>query len=143
MSLAFLFHYLMLNLFRMLIHPSSGACANACIQYKHKCPQLDTECCRIPQQQAASFNGQGIKFDIQVSPTELCYSKHDYYFKNSHQYLVSPTAFPRAVQYVHSWSTRQTSKKFHILAPSQTEQKSANTTSFHTTRYITFNILLL
>ena len=26
MSLALLFHYLMLNTFRMLIHPSSGAC---------------------------------------------------------------------------------------------------------------------
>ena len=26
MSLAFLFHYLMLNMFRMLIHQSSGAC---------------------------------------------------------------------------------------------------------------------
>ena len=26
MSLAFLFHYLMINMFRMLIHPSSGAC---------------------------------------------------------------------------------------------------------------------
>jgi len=26
MSLAFLFHYLMLNRFRMLVHPSSGAC---------------------------------------------------------------------------------------------------------------------
>ena len=26
MSLAFLFPYLMLNLFRMLVHPSSGAC---------------------------------------------------------------------------------------------------------------------
>jgi len=26
MSLAFLFHYLMLNMFRMLRHPSSGAC---------------------------------------------------------------------------------------------------------------------
>ena len=26
MSLDFLFHYLMLNMFRMLIHPSSGAC---------------------------------------------------------------------------------------------------------------------
>jgi len=26
MSLALLFHYLILNLFRMLIHPSSGAC---------------------------------------------------------------------------------------------------------------------
>ena len=26
MSLAILFHYLMLNMFRMLIHPSSGAC---------------------------------------------------------------------------------------------------------------------
>jgi hypothetical protein len=26
MSLAFLFHYLMLNMFRLLIHPSSGAC---------------------------------------------------------------------------------------------------------------------
>jgi hypothetical protein len=26
MSLAFLFHYLMLNMFQMLIHPSSGAC---------------------------------------------------------------------------------------------------------------------
>ena len=27
MSLALLFHYLMLNMFRVLIHPSSGACA--------------------------------------------------------------------------------------------------------------------
>jgi len=26
MSLALLFHYLFLNMFRMLIHPSSGAC---------------------------------------------------------------------------------------------------------------------
>jgi len=26
MSLALLFHYLMLNMFRMLIHPSSGPC---------------------------------------------------------------------------------------------------------------------
>jgi len=26
MSLAFLFHYLMLNMFRMLIHPYSGGC---------------------------------------------------------------------------------------------------------------------
>jgi len=26
MSLAVLFHYLMLNMFRMLVHPSSGAC---------------------------------------------------------------------------------------------------------------------
>jgi len=26
MSLALLFHYLMLNMFRMLIHPSSGSC---------------------------------------------------------------------------------------------------------------------
>jgi len=26
MSLAFLFHYLMLNTFRMLIHPCAGAC---------------------------------------------------------------------------------------------------------------------
>jgi len=26
MSLALFFHYLMLNMFRMLIHPSSGAC---------------------------------------------------------------------------------------------------------------------
>jgi len=26
MSLALLFHYLMLNMFRMLIYPSSGAC---------------------------------------------------------------------------------------------------------------------
>jgi hypothetical protein len=26
MSIVFLFHYLMLNMFRMLIHPSSGTC---------------------------------------------------------------------------------------------------------------------
>ena len=26
MSLALLFHYLMFNIFRMLVHPSSGAC---------------------------------------------------------------------------------------------------------------------
>lgn len=116
---------------------------NACIQYTYKCPQLDTECCWIPQQQAVSFNGQRIKFDVQVSPTELCYSKHDYYFKNSHQYLVSPTAFPQAVQYVHSRSTRQASKKLHISAPSQTEEKSVITRNFHTTSYITFNIPLV
>jgi len=32
MSLAFLFHYLMLNMFRMLIHPSSGAC-DLCVEF--------------------------------------------------------------------------------------------------------------
>ena len=26
MSLALLFHYILLNMFRMLVHPSSGAC---------------------------------------------------------------------------------------------------------------------
>jgi hypothetical protein len=26
MSLALIFHYLMLNMFRMLVHPSSGTC---------------------------------------------------------------------------------------------------------------------
>ena len=31
MSLAFLFPYLMLNMFRMLIHPSSGAC-DLCVE---------------------------------------------------------------------------------------------------------------
>ena len=30
MSLALLFHYLLLNMFRMLVHPSSGAC-NLCV----------------------------------------------------------------------------------------------------------------
>jgi len=34
MSLALLFHYLMLNMFRMLIHPSSGAC-EALLQPAH------------------------------------------------------------------------------------------------------------
>ena len=34
MSLAFLFHYLMLNMFRMLIHPSSGAC-DLCVELFH------------------------------------------------------------------------------------------------------------
>ena len=31
MSLALLFHYLLLNMFRMLIHPSSGAC-DLCVE---------------------------------------------------------------------------------------------------------------
>ena len=31
MSLALLFHYLMLNMFRMLVHPSSGAC-DLCVE---------------------------------------------------------------------------------------------------------------
>jgi hypothetical protein len=117
----------------------------ACNQNKYKCPHLGTECCRglkIPQQQAATFNGQRMKFDVQVSPTELCYSKHSYCFKNSHQSLVSQTAFPQAVQYVHSRSARQASKKFHISAPSQ-KKKSVITRCFHTTRYVTFNILLV
>ena len=31
MSLVLLFHYLLLNMFRMLVHPSSGACDLLCI----------------------------------------------------------------------------------------------------------------
>jgi len=34
MSLALLFLYLMLNMFRMLIHPSSGAC-DLCVELVH------------------------------------------------------------------------------------------------------------
>ena len=34
MSLALLFHYLMLNMFRMLLHPSSGAC-DLCVELFH------------------------------------------------------------------------------------------------------------
>jgi len=34
MSLALLFHYLMLNMFRVLIHPSSGAC-DLCVELFH------------------------------------------------------------------------------------------------------------
>jgi hypothetical protein len=34
MSLIFLFPYLMLNMFRMLIHPSSGAC-DLCVELFH------------------------------------------------------------------------------------------------------------
>jgi len=37
MSLALLFHYLMLNMFRMLIHPSSGAC-DLCVELLHGLP---------------------------------------------------------------------------------------------------------
>jgi hypothetical protein len=125
---------------RSFCHLGTGAC----IQYKHKCPQMGTECwyrgLNIPQQQTATFNGQRIKFDVQVSPTESCHSKHSY-FKNSDQSLVSQTAFPQAVEYVHSRSTRQASKKFHITTPSQTEEKSVITRRFPTTLYITFNIL--
>jgi len=36
MSLPLLFHYLMLNMFRMLIHPSSGAC-DLCAELFHGC----------------------------------------------------------------------------------------------------------
>jgi len=39
MSLALLFHYLMLNMFRMLIHPSSGAC-NLLLRYSMGCIAL-------------------------------------------------------------------------------------------------------
>ena len=38
MSLALLFHYLMLNMFRMLIHPSSGAC-DLCVKLFHEITQ--------------------------------------------------------------------------------------------------------
>ena len=33
MSLALLFHYLLLNMFRMLVHPSSGACERLWIYF--------------------------------------------------------------------------------------------------------------
>jgi len=34
MSLALLFHYLLLNMFRMLIHPSSGPCIILMVEYR-------------------------------------------------------------------------------------------------------------
>jgi len=40
MSLALLFHYLMLNIFRMSIHPSSGACATYLLSYFMGCIAL-------------------------------------------------------------------------------------------------------
>jgi len=39
MSLALLFHYLMLNMFRMLIHPSSEACDLFVELFQHIHPQ--------------------------------------------------------------------------------------------------------
>jgi len=33
MSLVLLFHYLLLNMFRMLVYPSSGACDLLCIYF--------------------------------------------------------------------------------------------------------------
>jgi len=33
MSLALLFHYLLLSMFRMLVHPSSGACDLLCVYF--------------------------------------------------------------------------------------------------------------
>jgi len=33
MSLVLLFHYLLLNMFRMLVHPSSAACVLLCIYF--------------------------------------------------------------------------------------------------------------
>jgi len=39
MSLALLFHYLMLNMFRMLVHPSSGAC-DLFVELFHGCVAL-------------------------------------------------------------------------------------------------------
>jgi hypothetical protein len=33
MSLVLLFHYLLLNMFRTLVHPSSGACDLLCIYF--------------------------------------------------------------------------------------------------------------
>jgi len=43
MSLALLFHYLMLNMFRMLIHPSSGAC-DLFIELFHGLYRSGTKC---------------------------------------------------------------------------------------------------
>ena len=43
MSLALLFHYLMLNMFRMLIHPSSGAC-NLFVELFHGLYCSDSMC---------------------------------------------------------------------------------------------------
>ena len=48
MSLALLFHYLMLNMFRMLVHPSSGACDITTTQLlKHNDPETTTQICTL------------------------------------------------------------------------------------------------
>jgi len=44
--------------------------------------------------------------------------------------------------YVHSWSTHQAFKKFHISDPSHNKEKSVITSCLDTTFYITFNILV-
>jgi len=46
MSLVLLFHYLLLNMFRMLVHPSSGACELLWIYFM--CCSSASACIRIP-----------------------------------------------------------------------------------------------
>jgi len=74
MSLALLFQYLMLNMFRMLIHPSSGACdlfvelfhsASACIRIPHHTSNQINTAHEITQQISRKL----LRMDVLTSET--------------------------------------------------------------------------
>jgi len=71
MSLAFLFHYLLLNVFRMLIHPSSGACdlfvelLHGLYGYGSMCVGVALWWCGI-RMQAAAARTMDFRFSLSV-----------------------------------------------------------------------------
>jgi len=63
MSFAFLSHYLMLNMFRMLIHPSSGAC-DLFVELFHGLYCSGTMCIGV----TVSFGWGGVQDDAVLQP---------------------------------------------------------------------------
>jgi len=70
MSLALLFHYLLLNMFRMLIHPSSGAC-DLFDELFHVLYCSGSMCVRV-----MLWFGWGGVVSVCMLKQELCFSLH-------------------------------------------------------------------
>jgi len=92
MLLAFLFHYLMLNMFRMLIHPSSGAC-DLFVELFHELYCFGTMCvgvtlwfgwggvvslCRLKQCFSLRKNSTSTQANHTVTPTRIEPEQHNH-----------------------------------------------------------------
>jgi len=71
MLLALLFHYLMLNIFRMLIHPSSVAC-DLFVELFHGLYCSVSMCVGVTPSQAKVLTGGGDLREAQVERPPVC-----------------------------------------------------------------------
>jgi len=86
MSLVYLFNYLMLNMFRILIHPSSGSC-DLFVQLFHGLYCSGTMCIGV----TVWFGWGGVVGVVSLSRLKQCFSLHKDTTPPQPNHTVTPT----------------------------------------------------